>query len=118
MAPRFQIKAIDQLHHTPASDVKKLGWRGVMRSIGREGKVVVTNHNEPEAVILSAAEYDAIMKALQDAASRTEPALDMLRQRFDDRLVSLQTADAGDRLRALARSPARLGGKVRAGDSH
>jgi len=89
-----------------------------MCSIGREGKVVVTNHNEPEAVILSAAEYGAIKQALQDAASRTQPALDMLRQHFDDRLGSLQAADAGERLRALARSPAQLGGKVRAGDSH
>ena len=115
MALIFQIEAIDKLHRTPASDVKKLGWRGVMRSIGREGKVVVTNHNEPEAVILSAAEYGAIKQALQDAASRTEPSLDALRQRFDDRLASLQAADAGDRLRGLLRGPARLDGKVRAG---
>ncbi len=113
----FQIEAIDKLHRTPASDVKKLGWRGVMRSIGREGKVVVTNHNEPEAVILSAVEYDAIKQALQEAASRTEPALDALRQRFDDRLAALQAADAGDRMRALMRSPARLDGKARAGKS-
>jgi prevent-host-death family protein len=118
MALTLQIEAIDKLHHTPASSVKKLGWRGVMRSIGREGKVVVTNHNEPEAVILSAAEYGAIKQALQDAASRTQPALDMLRLRFDDRLAALQAADAGERLRALAGSPAQLGGKVRAGDSH
>lgn len=117
MGLTLQIEAIDKLHHTPASDVKKLGWRGVMRSMGRKGKVVVTNHNEPEAVILSAAVYDAIKQALQDAASRTEPALDTLRQRFDDRLASLQVADSGERLRALMRSPARLDGKVRAGKS-
>ena len=41
--------------------------------------------------------------------------LSRLRQRFDDRLVSLQAADAGKRLRALTQSPARLNGKVRAG---
>lgn len=28
----------DQLPRTPASDVKKLGWRGVMRAVGREAR--------------------------------------------------------------------------------
>jgi hypothetical protein len=32
----------DQLSRTPASEVKKLGWRGVMRTVGREGRVLVT----------------------------------------------------------------------------
>ncbi len=115
MALILRLDAIKDLPHSPASDVKKLGWRGLMKVIGREGKVVVTNHNEPEAVILSAREYDAIRQALQEAASRAEPALDALRQRFDERLASLDVADAADRLRSLMQSPARLGGKVKAG---
>ena len=115
MALTLRLDAIEDLPHTPASEVKKLGWRGVMKAIGRKGKVVITNHSEPEAVILSAEEYDSIMRALQEATSRAEPALDALRQRFDERLASLQAADAGDRLRGLMRGPAKLGGKVKAG---
>ena len=114
----LQLDPIDDLPRTPASDVKKLGWRGVMKSIGRTGKVVVTNHNQPEAVILSAAEYDLILQALQAAAAKDGDALERLRQRFDQRLVSLQADGAGDRLRALVGEPARLGGKVRAGTGH
>lgn len=114
----FKLDAIEDLPRTPASDVKKLGWRGVMKAIGRKGKVVVTNHNEPEAVILSAGEYGALQRALNDAGSRDASALETLRRRFDERLASLQTPDAGDRLRALMDAPAKLGGKVEAGTSH
>lgn len=118
MAPTLKLDSIEELPHTPASDVKKLGWRGVMKAISRKGKVVVTNHNEPEAVILSAEEYGVIMRALQEAASRKESALDALRHRFDERLASLQAADTGDRFRSFMRGPAKLGGKVKAGASH
>lgn len=118
MAVPLLLDALDDLPRTPASDVKKLGWRGVMKSIGRVGKVVVTNHNQAEAVILSAAEYDLILRALQDAAARDHDALDTLRRRFDERLASLRADDAGDRLRGLMTGPTRLGGKVRAGSGH
>ena len=87
---------IDTLPRTPASDVKRLGWRGVMKSVGRAGRIVVTNHNEPEAVILSTDEYAAMVRAL----------------------AALEAPDAGDRLRELARAPARLEGRVKAGSGY
>lgn len=118
MALPLKLDAIEDLPRTPASDVKKLGWRGVMKAIGRMGKVVVTNHNEPEAVIIPAEEYDAMIRALHEAEAKNDSALDELRHRFDERLASLQDADAGDRLRALMHGPARLRGKVKAGASH
>lgn len=118
MSLTLKLNSIEDLPHTPASDVKKLGWRGVMKSVGRQGTVVVTNHNEPEAVILSTEEYNAILQSLQNVESRNESALDVLRNRFDERLASLQAADAGDRLRSLIRGPAKLSGKVKAGASH
>ena len=113
MTLALKLDAIEHLRRTPASDVKKLGWRGVMKAIARQGKVVVTNHNEPEAVILSAQEYGAILHALQHVAAQDALALDALRQRFDERLASLQAVDAGDRMRALIRRPATLGDKVK-----
>lgn len=118
MALTLKLDDIDALPHTPASDVKRLGWRGVMKAIGRNGKVVVTNHNEPEAVILSVAEYGAIMDALHHASVQGESALEALRQRFDERLASLEVAGAGDRLRAVLSKPVRLRGKVKAGAGH
>ena len=118
MALTLKLDAIEDLPRTPASEVKKLGWRGVMKAVSRKGKVVVTNHNEPEAVILCVEEYDAIVQALLKIESRNESALDALRHRFDERLASLQAADAGDRLRSLMRGPAKLDGKVKVGASY
>jgi prevent-host-death family protein len=102
MALPLRLDTLEDLPRTPASDLKKLGWRGVMKAV-RRGKVLVTNHNEPEAVILPIAEYDAILRALQAAAANESVALDALRARFDQRL------------RAVMRKPAALHGKLEAG---
>lgn len=106
---------LNTLPRTPAADVKKLGWRGVMKVVGRDGKVMITNHNEPEAVILSIGEYGSIVQALEKIESKNASALETLRRSFDKRLASLQAPDAGHRLRAVIRRPAKLNGKVKAG---
>ena len=107
--------AADKLPTVAASDIKKRGWRGVMRTLARDGTVVVTNHDEPEAVIIPVKEYEAFVDLVEEARSRAAGELDVLRRRFDERLAALRAPDAGDRLRAVARRPARLGGKVKAG---
>ena len=112
------LAEFDQLPRTPASDVKKLGWRGVMRTVGREGKVLVTNHDQPEAVILSTDEYQRLMQAAQGAQAQQDAALDTLRRRFDQRLAALAEDDAAERLRTVLGAPATLQGQVKAGDSH
>ncbi|MDI1252452.1 type II toxin-antitoxin system Phd/YefM family antitoxin [Thermomonas sp.] len=109
------LSALENLPRTPASDVKKLGWRGVMKTIARSGKVVVTNHDEPEAVILSAEEYTAILDLLHKAADRDAAALDVLRRKFDKRLESLDAPDAGEKLRDILRKPLDLAGEIMAG---
>lgn len=118
MAMQLKRDPLEDLPRTPASDVKKLGWRGVMKSVGRTGRIVVTNHNQPEAVILSIEEYGTLMQALQVADAQNESALDQLRHRFDERLASLQGPDAGERLRAMMHGPARLKGEVKAGTGY
>ncbi|MBL8446309.1 MAG: type II toxin-antitoxin system prevent-host-death family antitoxin [Zoogloeaceae bacterium] len=118
MAVPLRIDALEVLPRTPASDVKRLGWRGVMKAVASVGKVVVTHHNEPEAVILSTAEYAAIARALEAVAAQNESALDELRRRFDERLAVLAEADASDRLRGVMAATATLGGAVKAGASY
>ena len=67
--PKIQpVPPVDQLHRTPASDVKKLGWRGVMRQLQTQGPVLVTNHQQPEAVILPVQAYAALLARAQHAA--------------------------------------------------
>jgi PHD/YefM family antitoxin component YafN of YafNO toxin-antitoxin module len=86
-----------------------------MRTLRKDGAVVVTNHREPEAVVLRVAEYEALVELVEQARSHVNTEIEVLRQRFDERLAALRAPDAGERYRALARRPARLGGKVKAG---
>lgn len=106
------------LPKVPASDVKRRGWRGVMRALRSQGAVLVTNHDQPEAVILAAEDYAALLERAQQADARIESDLTALRQRFDERLAALRKRDAGDRLRSAMRGPARLRGKVKAGSTY
>jgi len=115
MAKPPKRDALDGLPRTPASDIKRLGWRGVMTTVGRVGKVVVTNHDRPEAVILGIEEFDALSQAAEAGRSRELDALAALRQRFDQRLATLDAKGAGRRLRAAMAAPAKLGGKLKAG---
>jgi len=112
------LAAPDSLPHTPASDLKKLGWRSVAQQVKQRGKLVVTNHRHYDAVILSMEEYSAIRAALDQSAERERPTLDALRARFDERLQGLRAANAGDRLRALMDAPVDLDGVVKAGSGH
>lgn len=109
------MSSLANLPNIPASDVKKRGWRGVMRTLAANGPVVVTNHSEPEAVIVSAQDYARLLAVVAANAAKTEAGLESLRRRFDERLASLQRPDAGDRLRAIGKSPTKLRGKVKAG---
>jgi PHD/YefM family antitoxin component YafN of YafNO toxin-antitoxin module len=109
------VNPFETLTQLPATDVKNHGWKGVMRCVAAQGKVVVTNHREPEAVILTTQEYARIMAIVAQAEGETNVALETLRRRFDDRLASLQAADAGDRLRSVMGAPARLDGQLKAG---
>ena len=107
-----------KLPRTPASDVKKLGWRGMMNALRSNGTLVVTNHDEPEAVIIPVAEYDAIMQLVEQSEAQTESALAGLRRSFDVRLSALQDRSAATRLQSTIRSRAKLGGKVKAGSGY
>lgn len=109
---------LDALPRTPASDVKKHGWRGVMQTVSYHGKVLVTNHNAPEAVILSTSEYRAMVAAIQAAQAQMPATLDALRKRFDERLAALHADDAGDRLRNLIAQAPQLDGQIKAGSGY
>jgi prevent-host-death family protein len=47
-----------KLPRISASDLKKLGWRGMMNALRSNGRLLVTNHDEPAAVIIPVAEYE------------------------------------------------------------
>lgn len=109
---------LEKLPRAPASDLKKLGWRGMMNTLRSKGKLLVTNHDEPEAVIIPVAEYDALMQIVEQSEAQTESVLAELRRSFDERLSVLQDRSAASRLQSTIRSRARLSGKVKAGSGY
>lgn len=119
MSTILNLEAIDNLTKATATDVKKNGWRGVMKKLARDGKgkLVITNNNEAQAVILSPEEYGGILEALRGVSAKRDADLAQLRHDFDARLASLNEPDASDRLRRVLREPIDLG-DVRAGESY
>jgi len=107
-----------KLPRTPASDLKRIGWRGMMNALRSKGKLLVTNHDQPEAVIIPVEEYDALMQIVEQSEAQTESALAALRNSFDERLAVLQDRSAAGRLQSTLRGPAKLNGKVKAGSGY
>jgi PHD/YefM family antitoxin component YafN of YafNO toxin-antitoxin module len=103
------------LPRAAASDLKKLGWRGMMTALRSKGKILVTNHDEPEAVIIPAAEYGHLVRLAEQSEVQTKSALAQLRQSFDERLSVLQGQSAATRLQSTIRGDVKLGGKVKTG---
>lgn len=112
------FQSLAKLPRTPASDLKRLGWRGMMNALRSKGTLLVTNHNEPDAVIISVVEYDALMQLAKQSEAQTESALANLRRSFDERLSVLQGRSATTRLQSAIRGRAKLGGKVKAGSGY
>lgn len=112
------VDSVAALASIPASDVKRLGWRGVIETLGTARALLVTNHERPQAVIVSTEEYARLAALAADATTRTASELEQLRHRFDERLAGLRARQAGKRLRAVMKGPARLRGKVKAGTSY
>lgn len=103
------------LERTPASDVKAKGWPELMRKVQRSGAVVVTNHNHPQAVVVSAEEYERLVEQANNAnhGEQRAASLKQLQAEFDAHLSSLKQ---GALAKALER-PARRGTRFALGKS-
>lgn len=109
---------LEHLQRKPVSDVKREGWRGVMKGVGAAGTLLMTNHDQPEAVILSLQEFRRLSELAESALRDQERKLQALSQAFDADLAVLKQADAGSRLRLAFGAPLVLKGKVIAGRSY
>jgi len=101
-----------QLPTAPASEVKKRGWRGMMRLARDHGAVVVTHHNEPEAVIVPMAAYTKLLESAQHKEPVDE-VLEALRRKFDRKLAVFQQPDAAEKIARITSKPIRLRGRVK-----
>jgi prevent-host-death family protein len=60
--------AVVGLTRIPASDLKHRGWRGLV-DLDTERALLVTNHNRPDAVIVSTAGYARLTARAAEAGS-------------------------------------------------
>ncbi len=89
-----------------------------MREVSNGGVLVVTNHNQPEAVVLSVDSYQALERMAQREKAREAQQLADLSARFDQRLASLNTPQARQALNSFMDEPIVLGGQLRAGAAY
>ena len=112
-----ESQAIYALQSTPATSIKG-SWRDVVKSVQKSGRLVVTNHKEPEVVILSLEAYTTLTRAAGEGEIARQTALDALSKRFDEQLASFEDSNAADRLHNMMTNPAKLAGKLKAGASY
>jgi len=110
--------AAARLPATTASEMKRQGWRGIMAAVRREGHLLITNHNIPEAVILPPEQYDKLVSAANENPSEQDPRLQALRLQFRQRMQGLMAPGANERLGTLMSRHPKLDGKVIAGASY
>lgn len=88
---------------TMTSTEAQNGFGRVLDTVARGGRVTVTRHDTPQAVVISAEEYDALTRG-----ERNE--LDLLTAEFDALFARIQTPEAEEALRgAFDASPDELG---------
>lgn len=105
-----------KLASAPASDIKKIGWRGIVELVhNHDGRLMVTSHDRPQAVILTPEAYSELVEKGNKQDAAIEAALETLRTRFDDRLTGLEGSAGAARLRSAIQSPTKLRGKLKAG---
>ena len=89
-----------------------------MREVSNGGVLVVTHHNQPEAVVLSIDSYQALERLAHREKMRGAQQLAELSARFDKRLASLNAPQAHQSLNAFMDEPVALGGQLRAGAAY
>lgn len=97
-------------------------WRRVLSMVRSSGRVVVTNHGDVEAVVVSRQELERLDREIGELRDRVRtltgetPSVDQLREQFLERLGKRDEAEFSDRLRAAGRSRVDLDGRLKVGD--
>ena len=97
-------------------------WRRVLSMVRSSGRVVVTNHGDVEAVVVSRQELERLDHEIGELRERVRkltggaPSVDQLREQFLERLGSRDEAAFSDRLRTAGRTRVALEGRLKAGD--
>lgn len=99
-------------------------WRRVLSMVRSSGRVVVTNHGDVEAVVVSRQELERLDREIGELRARVQkltgdaPSVGRLREQFLQRLTERDEGAFSERLRTAARTPVDLGARLKAGDRY
>lgn len=79
----------------------KTHWRDIKTDISKGQPIVIFNHKQPEAVILSPEAYQSMIGELEVSRKRRSNALEELSRRFDAKLASLNASDSVEKINSL-----------------
>lgn len=120
MATSTQDTTLAEFETVTSTDIKKSGWKRVVTRLKSApgGAMAVTNHREPEVILMTYEQYQSLLSQAGKGGSRNEDVLDSLRQDFDRRMAALQSSDFGERAMSVMDQPIRTKGKYRVRDSY
>lgn len=96
----------------------KTKWKEVVRHVKSAGSVAITNHSEVEVVLLSANLYSNILDELKRLDVKDSNVLTELKDRFNQRLESLQSPDSVEKVTALFTSPKKNTSTSKVGEAY
>lgn len=120
---RLKTPSLVDAGQATSTEVQK-GWRRVLTVVRERGRVAVTNHGDVEAVVVSRQELERLdreiveLRAQVRTLSGDASPVDQLRERFLERLHRRDEGDFNARLRTAAKSPVKLGGRLKVGDRY
>lgn len=97
------VKLVSDFHDLSSrkSTEVKTHWRDIKADISKGQPIVIFNHKQPEAVILSPEAYQSMIGELEVSRKGRSNALEELSRRFDAKLASLNASDSVEKINSL-----------------
>lgn len=105
----------DALPTATSSDIKREGWRALVRLVSVKGFVAITANRRREVVVIETQAYDRLVDELTALRKATQPAVAELEAQFAKRIARMADPDVDARLRVLFTNPVDHQGRVRVG---
>lgn len=116
-SPDSNEDIFQDLLHKSLAEFKKDNWGGFLREVRAYRALLVTHHNQPEAVVLSIERYQELARLAQREKVHAAQLLAALGARFDLRLASLNSPSAYHALNAFMDEPVDWDGRLRREDA-
>lgn len=99
------MKNIDKLQHHSSSFVRS-NWSQLSKSVAQQGSIAITHHTNVEMVLVRAADYEAMVNALEEVKAQKLSPIDELARKFKQELAQQLSANTQEKMQQLFSSAA------------